>query len=56
MDDRSDKPKTGQTSDPRPLTDSDANPAGRDAKRSNGETAAPPSGIAARGRSPLFGN
>lgn len=56
MDDRSDKPKTGQTPDPRPLTDTDANPAGRDAKRSNDGATAPPSGGATRGRSPLFGN
>ena len=56
MDDSTDKPKTGQASDPLPLTDTDANPAGRDAKRSNGEPTAPPSGGAARGRSPLFGN
>lgn len=56
MDDRSPKPKTGPTSDPRALTDTDANPAGRDAKRSNGDPTAAPGAGPARGRSPLFGS
>ena len=56
MADSTDKPKTGQASDPLPLTDTDANPTGRDAKRSNGDPTAAPGTRPARGRGPLFGS
>jgi hypothetical protein len=56
MDDSPDKPKTGSTSDPPPARDTDPNSVERDAKSPNGEPAVLPSGGAARGRSPLFGN
>ena len=56
MDDSTDKPKTGPVSYPLPLKDTDANPVGRDAQRSNGDPTATPGARPARGRGPLFGS
>ena len=56
MNDRPDKAKTGESSDPRRLRDADAHQTERQTERSNGEPAAAAIGGAARGRSPLFGS